>query len=92
MIPTKWEMATGLLELRTMNGYMPHPFTILSILYHTKYTVWLWRMIAYVDAVLSPAESAEYKLDMTMTLKGGIQITFLMTIVLNYKLVISKGN
>lgn len=32
LIPTKWEMATGLLGMRTLNGYMPHPFTILSIL------------------------------------------------------------
>lgn len=44
-----------------------------SSLHHTKYTVWLWRMIAYVDAVLSPAESAEYKWNMTVNLKGGIQ-------------------
>lgn len=44
-----------------------------SSLHHTKYTVLLWRMIAYVDAVLSPAESAEYKWNMTVNLKGGIQ-------------------
>lgn len=30
-------------------------------LHHTKYAIWLWKMIAYVDAVLSPAESAECK-------------------------------
>lgn len=57
-------MATGLLGMRTLNGYMPHPFTILSI---------LMRMIAYVDDFLSPAESTEYKWNMTMNLKGGIQ-------------------
>ncbi|KAK3082514.1 hypothetical protein FSP39_014368 [Pinctada imbricata] len=40
---------------------------------HTKYSLWLWRLIAYVDAVLSPSESAEYKWNMTVNLKGGVQ-------------------
>lgn len=40
------------------NAYFEWLFA--SSLHHTKYTVWLWRMIAYVDAVLSPSESAEY--------------------------------
>ena len=44
-----------------------------SSLRHTKYANWLWRMISYVDAVLTPAESAEYKWNMTVNLKGGAQ-------------------
>ena len=44
-----------------------------SSLRHTKYAIWLWRMISYVDAVLTPAESAEYKWNMTVNLKGGAQ-------------------
>ena len=44
-----------------------------SSLHHTKYALWLWRMISYVDAVLSPQESVEYKWNMTVNMKGGIQ-------------------
>ena len=40
---------------------------------HTKYKLWLWRMIAYVIAILNEEQSFEYKWNMTVNLKGGIQ-------------------
>lgn len=39
---------------------------------HTKYKIWLWRMISYVISVLSPKDSFEYKWNMTVNLNGGI--------------------
>ncbi|XP_062599501.1 uncharacterized protein LOC134261026 [Saccostrea cucullata] len=53
------------------NAYFEWLFA--SSLHHTKYAIWLWRMIAYIDAVLTPAESVEYKWNMTVNLKGGPQ-------------------
>ena len=38
---------------------------------HTKYRLWLWRLITYIIAVLDPVESYEYKWNMTANLKGG---------------------
>lgn len=40
---------------------------------HTKYKIWLWRLITYVKNLLSPAQSFEYKWNMTVNLQGGIK-------------------
>ena len=53
------------------NAYFEWLFA--SSLHHTKYAIWLWRMMAYIDAVLTPTESIEYKWNMTVNLKGGPQ-------------------
>lgn len=42
-----------------------------SALKHTKYRIWLFRMITYVISILSPEKSFEYKWNMTVNLKGG---------------------
>ena len=42
-----------------------------STLHHTKYALWLWRMISYAIAILSPKQSFEYIWNMTTNLKGG---------------------
>jgi uncharacterized C2H2 Zn-finger protein len=39
---------------------------------HFKYQLWLWRMISYVIALLSPRESFEYKWNICQNLEGGI--------------------
>lgn len=40
---------------------------------HTKYKIWLWRMITYVLTILGCRESFEYKWNMCVNLHGGIQ-------------------
>ncbi|KAK3086004.1 hypothetical protein FSP39_012026 [Pinctada imbricata] len=42
-------------------------------LHHTKYKIWLWRMITYINAVLPPDQAFEYMWNMTVNLKGGIK-------------------
>lgn len=43
-----------------------------SGLSHSKYKIWLWRMITYVNSILPPDQAFEYKCNMTVNLKGGI--------------------
>ncbi|XP_053388276.1 uncharacterized protein LOC128551443, partial [Mercenaria mercenaria] len=43
-----------------------------SAVKHSKYKIWLWRMISYVISILGIKESFEYKWNMTVNLKGGI--------------------
>lgn len=43
-----------------------------SALSHSKYKIWLWRMITYVNSILPPDQAFEYKWNMTVNLKGGI--------------------
>lgn len=38
---------------------------------HYKYQIWLWRMISYTIALLSPRESFEYKWNISTNLVGG---------------------
>ncbi|KAK3097047.1 hypothetical protein FSP39_005855 [Pinctada imbricata] len=42
-------------------------------LHHTKYKIWLWRMITYINAILPPDQAFEYMWNMTVNLKGGIK-------------------
>lgn len=39
---------------------------------HYKYQIWLWRMISYTIALLSPRESFEYKWNISTNLVGGV--------------------
>jgi hypothetical protein len=39
---------------------------------HTKYRLWLWRMLAYEMALLSEKQAAEYKWNICVNTKGGI--------------------
>ncbi|KAI8515092.1 hypothetical protein Bbelb_076830 [Branchiostoma belcheri] len=39
---------------------------------HTKYTLWLWRMLAYEMALLNPSEAFDYKWNTCTNLQGGI--------------------
>ncbi|KAK3107765.1 hypothetical protein FSP39_021733 [Pinctada imbricata] len=43
-----------------------------SALHHSKYKLWLWRLITYVIALLPPDQAFEYMWNMTVNLKGGI--------------------
>jgi hypothetical protein len=43
-----------------------------SSLGHTKYKLWLWRMISYCISILGIERSFEYKWNMCINLKGGI--------------------
>ena len=38
---------------------------------HTKYRQWLWRMVAYEMAILSPRRALEYKWNISVNLNGG---------------------
>lgn len=38
---------------------------------HTKYRLWLWRMLSYEMCLLSPREAFEYKWNTSANLKGG---------------------
>jgi hypothetical protein len=38
---------------------------------HSKYKLWLWRYVAYINAILSPRESFEYKWNICQNLMGG---------------------
>ncbi len=40
-------------------------------IHHTKYQLWLWRMLAYDMALLTPREAFEYRWNMTVNLEGG---------------------
>ena len=40
---------------------------------HTKYRLWLWRMLAYEMAVLTPREAFEYKWNTCTNLQGGVR-------------------
>jgi len=42
-----------------------------SALRHSKYKIWLWRMIAYCISILGVNKSFEYKWNMCVNLKGG---------------------
>ncbi len=49
----------------------------LALLYffdtgHTKYRLWMWRMVAYVEAILTCRKSYEFKWNMCCNLLGGI--------------------
>jgi len=59
---------------------------------HTKYKIWLFRMITYVFAILSPKQSVEYKWNVTVNLKGGVGKTFQMITVSKFKFIRSKVN
>ena len=63
-----------------------------SSLRHTMFAIWLWRMNAYVNTVLTPTESAECKWNSTVNLKGVYRIAFQRTTTLNYKLEILSDN
>lgn len=39
---------------------------------HTKYRLWLWRMLSYELAILSPCEAFDYKWNTCTNLQGGI--------------------
>ncbi|CAH1248568.1 Hypp8253 [Branchiostoma lanceolatum] len=39
---------------------------------HTKYCIWLWRMLAYEMALLTPSEAFDYKWNTCVNLQGGI--------------------
>lgn len=43
---------------------------------HYKYQIWLWRMISYTIALLSPRESFEYKWNISTNLVGGVDKNF----------------
>ena len=53
------------------NAYMEWLYA--SAVKHYKYKLWLWRMISYIIAILDTQDSFEYKWNMTVNLKGGIQ-------------------
>ncbi|XP_077869745.1 uncharacterized protein LOC144361809 [Saccoglossus kowalevskii] len=38
---------------------------------YTKYCLWLWRMLAYENAILSPRQAFEYKWNISSNLPGG---------------------
>jgi hypothetical protein len=42
------------------------------VAHHSKYQLWLWRLIAYEMAVLSPKEAYEYKWNCTTNLRGHV--------------------
>ena len=42
-----------------------------DVSHHTKYRLWLWRMLAYECALLSPQDAYEYKWNTTVNLAGG---------------------
>lgn len=39
---------------------------------HTKYRLWLWRMLAYEIALLTPCEAFDYKWNTCVNLSGGV--------------------
>eukprot|EP00058_Branchiostoma_floridae_P012642 XP_002598130.1 hypothetical protein BRAFLDRAFT_82912 [Branchiostoma floridae] len=39
---------------------------------HTKYCIWLWRMLAYEMAILTPSAAFDYKWNTCVNLQGGI--------------------
>lgn len=41
-----------------------------SALSHSK--IWLWRMITYINSILSPYQTIDYKWNMTVNMKGGV--------------------
>ncbi|XP_062577634.1 uncharacterized protein LOC134239465 [Saccostrea cucullata] len=43
-----------------------------SVAGHTKYQLWLWRMMAYEQAVLSPKKAMEYKWNTTANISGTV--------------------
>lgn len=43
-----------------------------SALKHTKYKIWLFRMLTYIISILNPQQRFEYIWNMTVNLKGGI--------------------
>jgi hypothetical protein len=47
-------------------------FLYADSLGHTKYRLWLWRMVAYEAALLSARESHEYKWNVSVNLQGGV--------------------
>lgn len=53
------------------NAYMEWLYA--SAVRHSKYKLWLWRMISYIIAILDTKDSFEYQWNMTVNLKGGIQ-------------------
>ena len=40
---------------------------------HTKYRLWLWRMLVYEIAMLTPLESFEYKWNTCVNFQGGVR-------------------
>ena len=47
-------------------------FLIAAGCHHTKYRLWLWRMLAFEMAILSPKEAFEYKWNIAVNLQGGV--------------------
>ena len=47
-------------------------FLYANSLGHTKYRLWLFRMLAYEKAVLTPKEAFEYKWNITANLQGNV--------------------
>jgi hypothetical protein len=45
-------------------------FLYLYALKHTKYRLWLWRMLAYDMALLSPRQAMEYRWNVSVNTKG----------------------
>lgn len=64
-----YQMGDG--ERIVHNAYMEWLYA--SAVKHSKYKIWLWRMITYIIAILDTKESFEYKWNMTVNLKGGIK-------------------
>lgn len=64
-----YQMGDG--ERIVRNAYMEWLYA--SAVKHSKYKIWLWRMITYIIAILDTKESFEYKWNMTVNLKGGIK-------------------
>ncbi|KAH3800679.1 uncharacterized protein LOC127837580 [Dreissena polymorpha] len=63
-----YKMGDGERILR--NAYFEWLFD--SSVKHTKYKLWLWRMISYVISILGVEDSFEYLWNMTVNFKGGI--------------------
>jgi hypothetical protein len=53
--------------------FMNAKFEIMcaDVAQHTKYRLWLWRLLAYECALLSPREALEYKWNCTSNIHGG---------------------
>lgn len=64
-----YQMGDG--ERIVRNAYMEWLYA--SAVKHSKYKIWLWRMITYIIVILDTKESFEYKWNMTVNLIGGIK-------------------
>lgn len=78
------KMLTSLVMAHVYSEMLSFEMMCADVANHSKYKLWLWRLLAYECALLSPREAFEYKWNCSSNIHGGLGKIFLMTISLKY--------